>query len=340
MFNLKYCILSLLFLFTFLAVPTKASTSSSHPLLKIFYYREGKNALASLFAHPKKIDVLAPQSYSIDENGDFSGKISDEVLEFCSKNNIKIMPLITNKGFNSNSGHYFLDNMSEQETALSEMVAEAKSKKYWGYQIDFEQIDAGYKDAFSAFVKRFSEKMKNEGLVASVAVVAKISDNKEDYKNSLWQNLIGVYDYDALGKSADFVSIMSYDDPTSKGPIAGWQWLLKVLDYSILHIPKEKISLGVGFYYWAWDNVHEKIQGIGGYEFMQKVLKKYKTTYTWSKEEHAPYLVYHKGKVQYKMWYENGKSLKDKIGLIKKYNLHGFSAWALGLEVPSIYNVL
>jgi len=30
----------------------------------------------------------------------------------------------------------------------------------------------------------------------------------------------------------------------------------------------------------------------------------------------------------------------EKISLIKKYDLHGFSAWALGLEVPSVFSAI
>lgn len=337
-------VLALFFSVDFLSMEAEGAfyteTKKTSSYTRIFYYRQGKNALASLYAHPTSIDVLAPQSYSIDETGTFSGEVSEEVRNFSHKNGIKIMPLVTNKGFSTESLDAFLGDGSKQDIAIEAMIKEAKDKKYWGYQIDFEQINYKDKDKFSAFVKKFHDAMKKESLIASVAVVSKISDNPTDYKNDLWQKLIGAYDYDALGENSDFVSIMSYDDPTSKGPVAGWSWLGQVITYTKLHIPAEKISLGLSLYYWAWDNVHEKIQGIGGYEFMDKVMKKYKTTYVWSKEEHVPRLVYHKGKVRYQMWYENGRSIAEKIDLIKKSGFHGFSAWALGLEVPSVHKAL
>jgi len=54
----------------------------------------------------------------------------------------------------------------------------------------------------------------------------------------------------------------------------------------------------------------------------------------------AAFLTYwHKAK-QYIIWYENAQSVTKKIDLIKQYRLHGFSAWALGLELPSIFNVV
>ena len=49
------------------------------------------------------------------------------------------------------------------------------------------------------------------GLVSSVAVVAQVSENPSDYKAGLWDKVIGAYDYQALGASVDFVSLMSYE---------------------------------------------------------------------------------------------------------------------------------
>ena len=105
-------------------------------------------------------------------------------------------------------------------------------------------------------------------------------------------------------------------------------------------VPKEKLSLGVPFYYWKRDDETQKIVGIGGYDGIKNVLKQPKVVAGYSIQEQAPFLRYSiKGK-KYTLWYENGRSVKKKIELVKSYGLHGFSAWALGLEVPSVYKSL
>ena len=64
-------------------------------------------------------------------------------------------------------------------------------------------------------------------------------------------------------------------------------------------------------------------------------------TYHYIEEEQDTYFHYwSKDGKGYTIWYENAKSIKQKISLIKKYNLRGFSAWALGLELPSVYTVM
>jgi len=314
--------------------------AEENDLTRIFYYRDGAVARQSLFAHYKHIDILAPQIYAINSDGELENElVNDEALVFARAQKLKVMPLVTNKKF-SQAALAILDSPEMQDKVLVALIDEAKKNGYIGYQLDFEQMNLSYKDKYSAFVSKLHQGLSKEGFTLSVAVVAKISDNPNDYKNTLWQDLIGAYDYDALAKSADFVSVMSYDDPDSKGPIARKLWLEKVIGYSVERIPKEKISLGIGLYYWVWSNTTEKLVGIGGYEGMKNVMKKYDPTYIWSTIQHAPYLTYVKAKKRYTMWYENGRSVAEKISLIKKYDLHGFSAWALGLEVPSVFNAI
>jgi spore germination protein YaaH len=306
----------------------------------LFYFREGENARKSFFSHPQSIDIFAPQNYMVDNNGFLSGKVEADLLSFAKKNSIKVMPLLTNGAFNATTSRTFLDDPVKQDILINNLVLEAKNFGYIGWQIDFEQMELSYRDKFSEFIERAYKVFKLNNLELSVAVIAQISENPADYPKNLWQRIIGVYDYSRLASSTDFISIMSYDDPNSAGPVAGYRWLQKVIDHSLTKIPKEKISLGLAFYYWQWRNLDGKRVGIGGNEGIQNVLKKYEVEYMYDNFEQAPYLNYWKDNMSYSIWYENGKSIGQKITLIEKYQLQGFSAWALGLEVPSVYSVI
>ena len=309
---------------------------------KVFYFREGMNARKSFFAHPKSIDIFAPQAYMINKNGFLFGQVKLDLRTFAKKNKIKVMPLLTNGAFSTSTCHDFLDSTAKQEILINNLILEAKDFGYYGWQIDFEQIDVSYRDKFSEFVERTYLMFQKNNLKLSVAVIAQISENPADYPNDLWQKLIGVYDYTRLASSTDFVSVMSYDDPYSTGPVTGYAWLQKVIDFSLTKIPPGKFSLGLAFYYWQWRDLDGKRVGIGGNEGINNVIKKYPVKYSYSKEEQAPYFHYWSKKdgKGYTIWYENAKSIGQKIALLKKYKLRGFSAWALGLELPSVYNVM
>ncbi|MDO8623979.1 MAG: glycosyl hydrolase family 18 protein [bacterium] len=330
-------ILLFVFLATF-ALPSPAE--AAEPYTRLFYYTDDKVAKKSFFAHPGLIDIFAPQSYELEPDGTLSGTVAPDLIAFAKKHKIKIMPLVTNGAFSTTSHTALLDSPSLQAIAIVTLIIEAKNWGYSGWQFDFEQMDASYRDKYSAFVARAAELFKASGLTLSVAVVAKTSDNPSDYPNNLWQKLIGVYDYDALARSADFISVMSYDDPTSKGPAVQFEWLEKVLAYSLLHIPKEKLSLGLALYYWARDVSTGKLIGIGGNETIDKIFAKRKVVVTFDDVNRMPVMYYMAEDKLYSLWYENAKSIAYKIALIKTHKLHGFSAWTLGLEVPSVWNAI
>jgi spore germination protein YaaH len=113
-----------------------------------------------------------------------------------------------------------------------------------------------------------------------------------------------------------------------------------VITHCLRLIPPEKISIGLPFYYWRWDDAAMKRVGIGGNAQFQNLVKDYKLKFGYDADEQAPYFhFWEKGK-SYTGWYENAKSIGYKISLLKKYNLRGFSAWALGLEHPTVFNVI
>lgn len=334
--------------FFIIAVPYAQADATTTPArqsaggqnyLRIFYYRNGATARASFLKNYKSVDVLAPQSYELDEYGFLKGSVNNTILAFALKNNIKVMPLVTNGVFDRKSGQSVLDDMSKKNNAIREMIAEAKKFGYWGWQIDFEQIDASYRDKFSSFVYRVGRVFRKNGLVLSVAVAAQHSQDPSAYPDGTWQNMVGVYDFAALARGADFLTIMSYDDPNSKGPVASLPWTKQVLDYTLQFVPPEKISLGLGLYYWKWNDKTTKLVEIGGYSGIKNVFNKYYYTSGYSEENEAPFIKYKIKKIPYTLWYENGKSIGKKLELINNYGLAGFSAWALGLEVPSVQDL-
>ena len=329
-----------LVLFFIVASALAATEKKSYSYIRIFYYRDGLLAKESLFSHAGSIDVLAPQSYSLDSSGKMLGSVNAGVLAFASKNNIKIMPLVTNGNFSKEVYQPILDDSEKQDLAITSLVEEAKKKGYWGWQLDFEQMDVSYKEKYSAFVDRAAKVLNKNNLVLSIAVIAQVSNNPQDYPNDLWQKTIGVYDYSSLAASVDFISLMSYDDPESVGPVVEYPWLKRVLDYSIKLIPKEKLSLGVPLYYWQWNNMTGARIGIGGRKGIYNVFNKYKVSTYYDNNLEAAYLRYWYRTKEYVIWYENERSLAKKIELIKQNQLHGFSAWALGLELPSIFNAM
>lgn len=345
-----------IFLITFLVIliysssPTFAKTTTTKPAPKpkpitkaytrLFYCQNNSSAVTSFTTNWKSVDVLAPQAYSIDANGALSGGINPTLLALARQHGTKLMPLVVNKGFSSAVSAAFLDDPQKQKTAIDAMVAEAVNQNFWGWQIDFEQIDVSYKDKFTKFVSDLNTALDQVGKQTSVAVIAQTSRNPADYPKDYWYKFIGVFDYAGLATSSDFISLMTYDDPWSKGPVTRFSWLKDVVNFTLKSVPAEKVSIGIPLYYWRWNNTTGKRVAVGTYKQLVSTMNKHYVRSGYSKAEQAAYMTYTSRRMKYSIWFENSQSVKAKTDLIKKLGLNGFSAWALGQEVPSVHKAI
>ncbi len=317
-----------------------APVAASGPgFTRVFYYRDGPNALASLKKNYRSIDVLAPQSYSIDGAGNLTGEPPKKALRFAKGKGIAVVPLVTNGAFEAASVKAFLEDEGARASAVKAMRDEAEARAYAGWQIDFEQIDASLKDEFTAFVAEAERGLEEDGRSLSVAVVAKVSDVPADYPNDLWQKLIGVYDYEALGEAADFVSVMSYDEPYKTGPVSPYPWLERVLEYTLEKVPAEKISLGVPTYYWEREvGGKNRIMEIGGAKGVALAKKERGAETGYDEEMKTAFVRYRTDAGEERLvWHESRRSVQDKLTLAGENALHGVSVWALGLELPETH---
>lgn len=332
-------LLSAITVFAF-SMPAYAATAASttYHYQRLWYYTESNLAKKSFETHYASVDIFAPQSYKIASDGTISGTVDKDLLDFAKAHKVKVMPLVTNGGFSRAASQAFLGDSTKETIAINALVAEARDHGYWGYQFDFEQMDAASRASYTAFIAKAYAAFKAKGLSLSVAVIAKTSDNPKDYPNDLWQNLIGVYDYSALAATSDFLTIMSYDDPLSKGPIAPMPWYQQVVTYAIAHIPNNKISLGIPTYYWQWSTQTGKLMGIGGNEGIDNVFAKYRPTSVYDATQQERKLTYNGlGSVPYTLWYEDTQAVASRLALVKNNRLYGASFWALGLEIPGVW---
>jgi len=135
----------------------------------------------------------------------------------------------------------------------------------------------------------------------------------------------------------DFVTLMTYGQfgkGTAPGPVAGYAWVEQSIRYALQFVPREKLSLGLGFwaYRWCGNDV-----AYFGYPEVQAALQRTGAKPQWLDAQKAPHVEFEENGCQNRMWFENRRSLKEKMKLVGKYRLHGFSAWRLGQEDPEFW---
>ena len=307
----------------------------------LLYVTGSKRAIESLKEHVTSTDIVAPQTYSSTPSGKLLGKPNAQILQIARDANADIMPLVSNQNFSQPGINTFLHAPAAQDKLIASLIAEAQDKKYIGYQYDFEHIPSYDRDLYSAFVAKSAPLFHNAGLKLSVAIAPIHSENPNDLPATSWQNWTGAFDYSSIGASADFVSVMAYDDALSVGPTASIPWITQVANYTLAHIPANKVSFGIPFYAWVRNTNTGKRVSIVGYPALASMLDN--GTYIskgWSDALGVPWVTYKiKGRVL-TAWYEDSDSFSKKMDLIQSDHMAGYSVWALGLEDPKVWDIV
>ena len=333
-------------LIAFIALPIfciaspKPAAEAGLPLEKIFYMNQSgeKSGIASLQKNADKIDILAPQFYAVSAKLQLTGGLDTQLKNIISQKKIKVMPLVANAGFKQDVIHNLLVSPTAQDTVIKSLVSAALKNGYIGWQFDFENISYLDKDLFSAFVEKTAAALHKNNLILSVAAVSRTSDYED---TDAFKNWGGVYDYARLAKATDFISLMTYDDPKSVGPVASVPFIKSVLNYVKGKIPPEKLSLGIPLYYWGWcADTSQKVVSSGTYNRLLTIMDNFRCNLGFDSALGASWLTYSYQDQQYQIWYQDKLSFQNKLDLIKQNNFRGFSAWVLGIEDPGIWSAL
>ncbi|MCX6724103.1 MAG: glycosyl hydrolase family 18 protein [Candidatus Staskawiczbacteria bacterium] len=346
-FNKNYFYLLAVVVIIFVAAPFVGSASTE----KIFYMSQlrEKEGIASFKKNADKIDILAPQFYTVSAKLKLTGSLDANLKKVIAQTlrdpkgtpqgkKLKVMPLVINAGFKQDIIHNLLLSGPAQDAVIKSLVDVAKKEKYIGWQFDFENIGYLDKDLYSAFVEKSAEALHKNNLIMSVAAVSRSVDYED---TDAFKNWGGVFDYARLANAVDFVSLMTYDDPNSVGPVASLPFINSVLDYVKGKIPPEKLSFGIPLYYWGWSiDPLKKITVSGTYERIFNIRSNFRHSLGFDEALGASWLTYVYQNKQYKIWYQNKQSFENKLDIVKNNNFRGFSAWVLGVEDPGIWVAL
>lgn len=302
----------------------------------LFYFFENVNGFNDFKRNAAQIDVVAPQIYEVGYDLKVTKPKSMKLIKEARRKKVDTIPLLVQDDFSKVLMSDILLNQKAQDDIIAFMIAEAKKQKYIGWQFDFENINHLDRDMYTAFVAKTGAALKKEGLSFSVAVVVRDRAYDPTSNNQDWSS---AYDYKNLAPHVDFLSLMTYDDPYSVGPVASLPYVERTLDYILTQAPAEKLSLGVPFYCWRWQNGVRA--GSTTYELAQKAYKKGKNKErSYDKELGAEKFSFTEKHVEHVIWCDNDDSFKAKQAIVDREGLRGISVWALGQGDRAIWSYL
>lgn len=317
--------------------------------LRLYYYVDDAQGFASLQEHAREIDVLAPQSFWIDPQGSVRGALPARIEPIIRRSGLPVMPLVFNREFNRATVQTVLRSAAARRRAMIDIARLARLDSVVGVQIDFENIDPADRERYSSFVRQLAATLHREGKLLSVALVPRFSSFPSGAHSSVHASKTAqgawaaAFDYRALGRAADFVTVMAYDhsgreDPP--GPIAGLNWVNRALAYATSQIPSCKILLGIPLYGREWINAAGKYDTRSvTFSDVHRILTQYGIEPLWDAQWQEPWFRYRAAGTLRTIYYENRRSLRGELELISRYHLRGYAAWRMGDEDPAFWTV-
>lgn len=303
-------------------------------------YWDEEEARRSIETHSNSLDVSSPWSYAVTGSGsvelqpDLDAAGERALADRLQAVGLQVIPTIantTNGLWDPKTVSLVIGDTARRQNHVQAVVSLVTTERFDGIQIDYEDLTADDRDSFSAFVTELAESLHAVGKVLYVTVHVKEDEAGYDARNRS-------QDYAAIGKAADRVCLMAYDWHWStgpSGPIAPYDWVDRVLRYSVTQIPPEKILLGVGLFGYDW--VGSAATNLTWRQVVALAATN-RADEAWDVGAQSPHFTYTVEGVKHDVWYENGRSAQAKFDLAVRYRLGGVELWRLGGEDPAVWD--
>jgi spore germination protein len=296
----------------------------------------------SVLANRNDVNEVSPWMYGIGGNGQIildSGIDVSALRADLSRLRARGLPVVPTLANVDTQGNWVygavarvLHDRAMARRQVAEIVALVESNHYAGIDLDYENLQAADRQAFTAFVTSLARGLHAKGKILSVALFAKASDAGYAPRNV-------AQDYAAIGKAADQVRLMGYDyhwDTSPPGPVAPVYWIRDVIRYATTQIPASKIILGIPEYGYDWSG------GVGtSVTWLQAVQlsRQYHVRPRYDSSSQSPWFTYtdashHKHAV----WFENAESTRAKLDAAQ--GIGGVYLWMYGDPDPGTWSVL
>lgn len=327
------------------ATPNPSQTPEPLKFKVSIPYWDQEKAANSFRENVNKVGYISLFWYFMDEEGDINkyryAKEDTALIDFAHKNNVLVEVVITNLpekgGWDTRRVEKVIRDDGLRRGHIEAIVAITERLGIDGVDIDYEQLDPTLKDDFSKFMRELGLALDARGKYLGVALHPKSNDGIGRENGSLAQ------DWVELSRAVDNMYIMAFGehwDEGEAGPVASLPWVERVINYAQeLGIDKRKLFLTIPLYGYSWKSESDETAKGLTYTDVRALLAKYGVNEEWDEGALSPHFHYEDGE-EYEVWYENGRSVEEKIRLAQKAGFGGVSFWRLGGEDNAIWKAI
>lgn len=310
-------------------------------------YWDQKAAIASFKARPDLFDHVAVFWYRLKGDGSIArypyAQEDKSLIKFAHDHQVKVLPVITNLPGEDESGSWDSDRVQQvigsEEARLKhiqELLKLVEKHNFDGVNIDYEALQASQEKDFTLFAQELADALHQRGKIIGIALLPKPREGDPDFSNGS-----EAQDWTALGKVADHLYIMTYEEhweTSSPGPVASLPWVKSILSYAKTKIPAHKIFIGIPLYGYDWGG-SSAARGLTQQQ-VNSLQERSAAKIRFDARAQSPYFHYQAGERTHRVWYEDERSLAAKLELMKQLGLSNLALWRLGHENPGIWPLL
>jgi spore germination protein YaaH/flagellar hook assembly protein FlgD len=250
-----------------------------------------------------------------------------------------------------------LGSATARQNLARQAAAAVRDRGADGVNLDFEPLASGYADEFVAFLRTMRKELNRVR-----------SGYQLTYDTT---GFIGNYPLEAsvAAGAADAIFVMGYDYRTSGSgsagsidPLSGPKYdLTDTVRAYTARVKPSRVILGLPWYGRAWSTTSDDVQATtqSGAKYGYSTAVNYESVTDlvrdhgrrWDPVEQSPYVVYRRENCTStygcvtswrQVYYDDGASLKLRLGMVNEYGLRGAGMWALGYDGghPELYRAI
>ena len=260
------------------------------------------------------------------------GFLLEQAEEFGCRPMLVFTSADENGMFSSRRASRLFRDRDLQEEVLEGLLSRMEEKGYRGLDVDFEYIPPEDAAAFLGFLERARDRLHARGKRLHVDLAPKTSSDQPGL-------LYEAHDYGAAGALADSVLLMTYEWGYAYGPpmaVAPLPQVERVLRYGLTEIPAEKIRMGIPNYGYDWSLPYEqgrRAVTLGNQE-AAALADRTGAEIVYDPEARAPRFSYTEAGVRHQVWFEDARSIREKLALADRLGLSGAAWWSLLRPFP------
>ncbi len=291
---------------------------------------------ASLKDHRFNLDTVAFRWYEMQSDGAVKGTgVNSDILTFAKNNGIKALLSVTVKKEVKGLTGPWLTTAAGRKKAIDSITTETASRGYYGVVMDFAGVPKESASSTSTFIRDLAARLHSENRVLGVAVRPRVDAPA---------GTDPAVDYGVVADAADYAFLLAFDrhyaagDP---GPIAPLSWVEANIKDALRQVPRGKLVLVNGLFAYDWPSSVKTglTESMPMWEATSRA-GRYNTAPAYdpvSGESHYSYQAFGETRT---VWIQDGRALKSKLSLAKKYNLSGAALWRLGFEDQGVWEAV